>query len=94
VRALSTSAPATGTWTHLVGTYNAGTHVLALYVNGALAGTATDSTPWAANGSLAIGRGFASGANAEFFPGELSTVQAFNYALTAQQVAALYQRLQ
>ena len=94
VRALSAAAPATGTWTHLAGTYNALTHVLSLYVNGALVGTATDSAPWAANGSLAIGRGFVGGANAEFFPGELNTVQAFNYALTPQQVAALYQRLQ
>ena len=33
VRAMSTSVPATGTWTHLVGTYNAITHVLSLYVN-------------------------------------------------------------
>lgn len=94
VRALSTSVPATGTWTHLVGTYNAITHVLSLYVNGTLVGTATDATPWAATGALAIGRGLTGGANADFFPGELSNVQAFNYALTPQQVAALYQRLQ
>jgi hypothetical protein len=64
-----------------------------LYVNGALAGTATDNAPWAAAGALALGRGKANGTVTDFFPGELSGVEAFNYALTGAQITALYQRI-
>ena len=93
VKALSGSAPATGTWTHLVGSYNAATQTLSLYVNGTLAGTATDKTPTNATGALTIGRGQVNGAAGAYFPGELSTVQAWNYALTPTQIAALYQQI-
>jgi hypothetical protein len=93
VRALSTTAPVTGGWTHLAGSYNAGTHLLSLYVNGTLVGTATDRTPWAATGALELGRGKAAGAATDFLPGELSDVQAFNYALTSAQIAALYHNM-
>ena len=91
ITAQSSTAPATNTWTHLVGSYNATTHALTLYVNGAQAGSATDTTPWNASGLFALGRDLTNGAGADYFPGELSTVNVFNYALTALQVAALYQ---
>ncbi len=93
LKALSGTAPTTGTWTHLVGTYNAVTHTLSLYVNGALTGTATDTAPTNATGALTIGRGQANGTPTAYFPGELSTVQAWNYALTPTQIAALYQQI-
>src|SRR6185437_1586961 len=57
IRAHAATAPTTGTWTHLVGEYNSSTGAMSLYVNGAAAGSATDTTPFAANGPLAIGRG-------------------------------------
>ena len=93
IKALSATTPATGTWTHLVGTYNAVTRSLTLYVNGAQAGTATDSAPTNATGPLAVGRGQANGSPTGYFPGELSTVQAWTYALTPVQVTALYQQI-
>jgi hypothetical protein len=93
VRALSGTAPTTGTWTHLVGTYNATTHTLSLYVNGTLATTTTNITPVNATGPLAIGRGQSNATPTDYFPGSLSTIQAWNYTLTPIQIAALYQQI-
>jgi len=91
IRALSPSAPALDTWTHLVGTYDASTGQLDLYVNGVLAGTAVNTTPFATTGVTAIGRGKFDGAATDFFPGELSDVEAFGYTLTPAEVSAIYQ---
>src|SRR5262249_18698735 len=49
------TAPATGVWTHLVGVFNASTGAMSLYVNGSLAATGTNSTPWTGGGPLTIG---------------------------------------
>ncbi|MBF9069164.1 hypothetical protein I2501_14155 [Streptacidiphilus sp. NEAU-YB345] len=88
--AAASTAPTLNTWTHLVGVFNAATKTMSLYVNGTLAGTGTNTTPWAASGVLHIGS--AGGSN--YFPGEISNVQAYNYALTPNQVTALYQQIQ
>jgi hypothetical protein len=93
IRALSGAAPQTGIWTHVVGTYNAVTHTLSLYVNGALAGTATNTTPTNATGALTVGRGQTNASPTAYFPGELSTVQTWNYALAPTQVTALDQQV-
>jgi Concanavalin A-like lectin/glucanases superfamily len=85
-----TAAATLNTWTHLVVTYNATTHLMSLYVNGTLIGTATNTTPWDATGTLNIG----SAGTASFFPGELSDVQAWNYALNPTQITALYDQIQ
>jgi hypothetical protein len=85
----ASAAPALNTWTHLVGTYTAATHVMSLYVNGTLAGTASDTTPWNATGTFDIGH---SGTGA-YFPGSLSDVQAWDYTVTAQQVTALHKQV-
>jgi hypothetical protein len=89
VRALSTNAPALNTWVHLVGEYDAGRQQLRLYVNGTLEGTKTYTTPYAANGVLAIGRAQFSGQNADWFPGAIRDVKVFDQALTTSEVDAL-----
>jgi hypothetical protein len=89
----SASAPATGTWTFVAGTYNVSTGQLALYVNGTLAGTATDTATWAANGPLVIGSEQNATTSTNFLPGSLSDVSAFNYALTPTQIMALNQQI-
>jgi hypothetical protein len=89
IRALSPAAPALDTWTQLAGTYDASTGQMDLYVNGQLAGTATNTSPFATSGDVAIGRGKYNGASTDFFPGELSDVEAFGYTLTPAEVAAL-----
>ncbi|MER5793060.1 LamG domain-containing protein [Streptomyces sp. NPDC001980] len=87
------SGATANTWTHLVGVYNAATKTAQLYVNGALAGTAANVTSWGATGAFSVGRSKYNGANSDFFPGSISNVQAWNYALTANQVTAVYQQI-
>jgi Concanavalin A-like lectin/glucanases superfamily len=86
IRALSTSTPELSTWTHLVGVYDASDNHLRLYVNGVLEGTATDSSPFAATGGLAIGRGQFDGHPADWFNGAANQVKVYNQALTTAQV--------
>ena len=81
------------TWTYLVGVYNAATRTAQLYVNGTLAGTATGVTPWAATGDLVLGRGLYNGNQDDWVNGSVSGVEAYDYALTANQVTALYQSI-
>ncbi|HKT00126.1 MAG TPA: LamG-like jellyroll fold domain-containing protein [Rugosimonospora sp.] len=88
--ALSTSTPAINTWTHLVGTFDANTGTMSLYVNGALQGTATDPTPFPARGGLQIGRSMFNGVPGTYWPGEISDVQVYARALSASDVTAVY----
>ncbi|GAA0526789.1 hypothetical protein GCM10010172_04180 [Paractinoplanes ferrugineus] len=83
------AAPALNTWTHLVASYNAATHTMTLYVNGAPAGTAANTTAWNGAGTFDLGH---SGAGS-YLPGSISNVQAWNYTLTSQQVTALCKQI-
>jgi RHS repeat-associated protein len=89
--ASSSATVTTGTWAHLVGVYDASSGTMTLYVNGAKAGTATDTTPVSSLGPLAIGRDqTAANGNSDNFFGAMSDVQVYQQALTATQVSALY----
>ncbi|GGO65845.1 hypothetical protein GCM10012289_18510 [Nonomuraea cavernae] len=84
-----TSPPTTG-WTHLAGVYNATDRTVRLYVDGAPAGTpVTVANAWSATGPLAIGHGKWNGARTDFFPGQISDVQAWPVALGPEEVRAL-----
>jgi hypothetical protein len=88
------TAATLGTWTHIVGVYNAATATASIYVNGTLAGTTSvPARSWTAAGSLTIGRTLWNGANSDLFDGDISDVQAWNYALAPNQVTALYQQI-
>jgi hypothetical protein len=83
--------PQTGQWTHLVATYDATTHTMTLYVNGQYAGSGTNPTPWNATGPTTIG----ADATTQYpvdckTTGAVSDVRTYPYALTAEQVTALY----
>jgi len=93
VEVSSAGSPATGTWTHPVGVHDANAKTISLSVNGVLQQTAPDTTAWNAAGPLTFGRIKLNGANAWFFPGEISDAQAWNYALTPTQIRALYQQV-
>jgi hypothetical protein len=101
LRALSQFTPTLGTWTHLVGIYNANTHTMSLYVNAAANGTVTwptNASLWSPTGPLTIGAstqdaGTSDQTASDFFPGNLSDVQTWDYALSPDQTSALYQQL-
>jgi hypothetical protein len=86
IRALSASAPSLSTWTHLVGVFDASDNQLRLYVNGVLEGTATDTSPFAATGHLAIGRAQFDGQPTDWFDGAADQVKVYNVALTTAQI--------
>jgi hypothetical protein len=88
------TAPTLGSWTHLIGVYNAATGTASIYVNGTLAGTTSvPAASWTATGPLSIGRTKWNGASSDWFQGDISNVQAWNYALTPNQVTALDQQI-
>jgi Protein kinase domain/Concanavalin A-like lectin/glucanases superfamily len=89
VSAQSTSPAVLNTWVHLVGVYDADDGQLRLYVNGKPQGTATDTTPYASHGSLAIGRAQFGAQDIDWFPGRINDVEVFQQALTPTEVKAL-----
>jgi RHS repeat-associated protein len=89
-RAHGSAAPTAGTWYHLVGTYDASTGAMTLYVNGSSAGTATDKSPITSTGAFAIGRDQLSGKPAELFNGSIANVQVYQRVLSPSEVSGLY----
>ncbi|WUH89251.1 LamG domain-containing protein [Streptomyces sp. NBC_00433] len=91
VRAMSATAGgvAAGQWYHLLGSYDASKHTLALYVNGTLMGTTSYTTAWDARRGLQIGAGSYSGAPASFFPGTIDDVRIYDKALVAADITHL-----
>ncbi|MFF8280422.1 LamG-like jellyroll fold domain-containing protein [Streptomyces lateritius] len=84
-----TAAVTAGTWTHLIGVYDAAAGKIRLYVNGSLIQEAAFSSPWEGTGPLQIGRRKAGGAYGEYHKGALDDVQVYSEALTATQAAAV-----
>ncbi|MFF1792676.1 LamG-like jellyroll fold domain-containing protein [Kitasatospora sp. NPDC058263] len=84
-------SPLTGVWTHLVGTYNAGTGVATLFVNGRAAGSANIPGVWKTNGTVNIGGDVTSRypGPSDRLSGAISDVRLYPYALTDQQVNTL-----
>ncbi|WP_251073773.1 LamG-like jellyroll fold domain-containing protein [Streptomyces sp. ISL-111] len=79
-----------GRWTHLVGTYYAGTRAIKLFVDGRLAGEATLAKPWNARQGVLLGAvSNADNGVSGFLPGALDQVQLFDRALEAEDVARL-----
>ena len=74
-------------WTFLAGTFDAGTGTMTLYVNGTAAGTASDTTPFAAHGAFTIGSAKAGGAQGSWLNGQAHDVQVYPRALTAAQLS-------
>ncbi|WP_412543094.1 LamG-like jellyroll fold domain-containing protein [Longispora sp. K20-0274] len=65
-----------GVWTHLAGSYDAGTHTIALYVNGAkVQEAAAPAAPWNATGALTIGRGRWNDQPADPWSGDVADVR-------------------
>ena len=80
-------APAVGSWVHLVGTYNAESKTIALYVNGTLAQSTSAPAAWKSTGGVTIG------AYGGSFNGEIADVQLWNRTLTQANAGQLYNGL-
>ncbi|KOX33933.1 hypothetical protein ADK67_04970 [Saccharothrix sp. NRRL B-16348] len=81
----ATAVPAVNTWTHLIGTYDANTRQLSLYVDGKPAGSAVMATPlWNATGPFVIGAAQRNGIRADHYPGQVDDVQAWQRVLSSQ----------
>lgn len=85
----ATAKPTANTWIHLVGVHDATNGAIKLYVDGTLAGSGTNATPWNAGGPMTIGRAKYAGKATDALPGSVADVQVYQRALTAAEVTAL-----
>ncbi|MFE2302499.1 LamG-like jellyroll fold domain-containing protein [Streptomyces sp. NPDC059445] len=79
-----------GTWTQVVGSYDAVTDDLRLYVQGQWVDTIKCDAPFYGGESLQIGAGNYGGTPDSFFPGQISDVQLFDRALSAPEIAEMF----
>ncbi|WP_328647453.1 LamG domain-containing protein [Amycolatopsis sp. NBC_00348] len=86
------SPPKAGEWTALVGTYDASTRKIRLYVDGALAGESTRTTAWQALRSFRIGRAMIRAEQRQAFPGTLDEVRVYNRAIGEDEVRGIVSR--
>ncbi|MBS2545247.1 ricin-type beta-trefoil lectin domain protein [Catenulispora sp. NL8] len=82
--------PQVETWTHLIGTWDATTGAMALYVNGQLVGTGSDTTPVASTGPLDIGRGWSNATANNYTGGGIADVQVYQQAFDGDLASWLY----
>lgn len=91
VRIDGTEAVPSKSWTHLVGVYDKEAGMIHLYVNGVPEAEAEFTALLKANGSLVIGHGQSNSHPDSFWPGAIGEVAVYQTALTAEQVAEIYQ---
>jgi len=84
-------SPQVGRWYHLTGVRDVTTSTLRIYVDGQPSGSASVlGNPDTATGNLLVGRGEFGGKPVDYLAGAVDDVKAFDRALSAQDVAALY----
>ncbi|USX53761.1 LamG domain-containing protein [Lentzea sp. HUAS12] len=88
--AVSTLPSETDKWTFLVGVYDPVGKKMWLYVNGTRVGDGTLDNAWAATGGVAIGRGKANGAPAEFWKGGVDDVRLYTGQLDKDRITGLF----
>ncbi|MFC5216654.1 LamG-like jellyroll fold domain-containing protein [Streptomyces coerulescens] len=89
-RARLVTTPEKGRWYHLVGVRDGANNTIKLYVDGKSAATATGGAAYPSTGSLAVGRAQWGGNDTDFWNGAVDEVHAYDKALTAEEVSALY----
>jgi hypothetical protein len=90
ITAASSVTPVTNTWIHLTGVYDDTQDRIRLYVNGALAGSATMTIDWHATGLMALAWAGVGGAKDFRWAGRIDEVYAFARPLNDIEVAALH----
>jgi hypothetical protein len=88
-RVAATTSARVGTWTHLVGTYDAATHQATLYVDGREARTMTVPAPWNATGPVTIGRARWEGEPHDFWMGDIADVRLWDRRIYPAEVAEI-----
>ena len=92
VRALAPAKPEVGKWYHVVGVRDTVKGELRLYVDGRLAGSVSACLPQAApTGNTVIGRGKYGGNPVDYLDGTVDQVHLYDRALSAAEIAALYE---
>ncbi|MFJ3583308.1 LamG-like jellyroll fold domain-containing protein [Streptomyces sp. NPDC090127] len=91
-RARHVTTPEPGRWYHLVGVRDATKNEIRLYVDGALAATASSGPADVGTGPLSVGRARWGGADVDFWKGSIDQVHAYDRALTGEEVTALHTR--
>ena len=81
---------ATNTWTHVVGTYNATTMVLSVYVNGVFGGSNTLTANWNATAPMVLGYVLNNNTQSSRWTGSIDEVNVFPRMLTLPEINALY----
>ncbi len=81
-----------GEWTQVVGSYDAVTDDLRLYVQGKWVATTKSDSPFYGGGAVQIGAGNYAGVPGSYFPGEISDVQMYDRALSAPEIADIFER--
>ncbi|MEU6455136.1 LamG-like jellyroll fold domain-containing protein [Streptomyces sp. NPDC047065] len=89
-RARVEATPETGRWYHLVGVRDGADNRLSLYVDGEPAATAAAGPAYPSTGPLTVGRAQWGGNPTDFWNGAVDQVHAYDKALTAEEVRALY----
>ncbi|MCX4993731.1 LamG-like jellyroll fold domain-containing protein [Streptomyces sp. NBC_00568] len=79
-----------GEWTQVAGTYDAVDNYLRLYVQGTYVSRVNFDSPFYGGGPVQIGAGNYSGAADSFFPGQISDVQLYDRALSAGEMADMF----
>lgn len=83
--------PVPGRWYHLVGVRDVAHSTLSLYVDGALAGSASVlGNADVATGAFAVGRGKFGGNPVDYLTGAVDDVRAYDRAPSPQEVTSLY----
>jgi hypothetical protein len=86
-------SPVAGTWTHLVGVYDANRAQLILYIDGVSKATTAYTATWNASGPVMIGGRKdtgVTGSRTDMWHGGIDSVEVFSGALSADQVENLY----
>ncbi|WP_329469042.1 PA14 domain-containing protein [Streptomyces sp. NBC_01723] len=89
-RARVETTPETGRWYHLVGVRDGADNRLSLYVDGEPAATSAAGPAYPSTGPLTVGRAQWDGNPTDFWNGAVDQVHAYDKALTAEEVRALY----